>query len=180
MTEKLVRFIKARLDEEADLARRCDSDDGCGTWTTQGHTVDFCQADLSGFHPTIALHVALHDPARILHGPEAAQHTIRGPSKATPSTERRSLTSSCMVGGSASKAADCPPCSRSCAAGRGGLLMWGRRYPAIVRLRENAWEEFTPLLRFDTEIRRILCATKAIDSVNVRAFADVGLLKIAQ
>ncbi len=58
--------------------------------------------------------------------------------------------------------------------------MWGRRYPAIVRLRENAWEEFTPLLRFDTEIRRILCTTKAIDSVNVRAFADVGLLKIAQ
>jgi transposase-like protein len=31
---------------------------------------------------------------------------------------------------------------------------WGRKYPAIVKLWENAWEEFTPFLRFDTEIRR--------------------------
>lgn len=29
---------------------------------------------------------------------------------------------------------------------------WGRKYPAIVKLWENAWEEFTPFLRFDTEI----------------------------
>ncbi|MFF2439263.1 DUF6221 family protein [Streptomyces sp. NPDC058107] len=28
--------------------------------------MDFCQVDLSGFHPTIAEHVALHDPARVL------------------------------------------------------------------------------------------------------------------
>jgi transposase-like protein len=27
---------------------------------------------------------------------------------------------------------------------------WGRNYPAIVKLWENAWEEFTPFLRFDT------------------------------
>ncbi|GGR41583.1 hypothetical protein GCM10010282_37990 [Streptomyces roseolus] len=26
---------------------------------------------------------------------------------------------------------------------------WGRKYPAIIRLWENAWEEFTPFLRFD-------------------------------
>lgn len=26
----------------------------------------------------------------------------------------------------------------------------GKKYPAIVRLWENAWEEFTPFLRFDT------------------------------
>ena len=30
---------------------------------------------------------------------------------------------------------------------------WGNKYPAIVRLWQNAWEEFTPFLRFDTEIR---------------------------
>ncbi len=30
---------------------------------------------------------------------------------------------------------------------------WGKSYPAIVRLWENAWEEFIPFLRFDTEIR---------------------------
>ncbi|GAA2768560.1 IS256 family transposase [Streptomyces paradoxus] len=41
-------------------------------------------------------------------------------------------------------------------------------YPAIVKLWENAWEEFTPFLRFDTEIRRIVCTTNAIESVNAR------------
>lgn len=45
---------------------------------------------------------------------------------------------------------------------------WSRMYPAIVRLWENAWEEFTPFLRFDTEIRRIVCTTNAIESVNAR------------
>ncbi|WFB88428.1 MULTISPECIES: IS256 family transposase [Streptomyces] len=45
---------------------------------------------------------------------------------------------------------------------------WGKKYPAIVRLWENAWEEFTPFLRFDTEIRRIVCITNAIESVNAR------------
>ncbi|MFE9491276.1 IS256 family transposase [Streptomyces sp. NPDC006641] len=45
---------------------------------------------------------------------------------------------------------------------------WGKKYPAIARLRENAWEEFTPFLRFDTEIRRIVCTTNAIESVNAR------------
>jgi transposase-like protein len=45
---------------------------------------------------------------------------------------------------------------------------WGRKYPAIVKLWENAWEEFTPFLRFDTEIRRIVCTTNAIESVNSR------------
>jgi transposase-like protein len=44
----------------------------------------------------------------------------------------------------------------------------GRKYPAIVQLWENAWEEFTPFLRFDTEIRRIVCTTNAIESVNAR------------
>ncbi|UGY93934.1 IS256 family transposase [Streptomyces gobiensis] len=46
--------------------------------------------------------------------------------------------------------------------------VWGKKYPAIVRLWENAWEEFTPFLRFDTEIRRIICTTNAIESVNAR------------
>jgi transposase-like protein len=45
---------------------------------------------------------------------------------------------------------------------------WGRKYPAIVKLWENAWEEFTPFPRFDTEIRRIVCTTSAIESVNAR------------
>jgi transposase-like protein len=45
---------------------------------------------------------------------------------------------------------------------------WGRKYPAVVKLWENAWEEFTPFLRFDTEIRRIVCTTNAIESINAR------------
>jgi putative transposase len=45
---------------------------------------------------------------------------------------------------------------------------WGRRYPAIVRLWENAWSEFVPFLNFDTEIRKVICSTNAIESVNSR------------
>ncbi|MFH8387087.1 IS256 family transposase [Kitasatospora sp. NPDC018058] len=45
---------------------------------------------------------------------------------------------------------------------------WGAEYPAIVRLWENAWAEFVPFLQFDAEIRRIVCTTNAIESVNAR------------
>ncbi|SDB80408.1 Transposase (or an inactivated derivative) [Raineyella antarctica] len=45
---------------------------------------------------------------------------------------------------------------------------WGKKYPAIVRLWENAWAEFVPFLQFDREIRRIVCTTNAIESVNAR------------
>src|SRR3954471_10764110 len=45
---------------------------------------------------------------------------------------------------------------------------WGERYPAIVRLWENAWAEFVPFLSFDVEIRKIICTTNAIESVNAR------------
>lgn len=45
---------------------------------------------------------------------------------------------------------------------------WGGKYPAIVRLWENAWAEFVPFLQFDAEIRRIVCTTNAIESVNAR------------
>jgi transposase-like protein len=45
---------------------------------------------------------------------------------------------------------------------------WGAKYPAVVRLWERAWAEFTPFLAFDTEIRRVICSTSAIESVNAR------------
>ncbi|MCP2279551.1 transposase [Nocardia amikacinitolerans] len=45
---------------------------------------------------------------------------------------------------------------------------WGAKYPAIVRLWENSLAEFTPFLAFDTEIRRVVCSTNAIESVNAR------------
>jgi transposase-like protein len=45
---------------------------------------------------------------------------------------------------------------------------WGTKYPAIVRLWENSWAEFVPFLQFDTEIRRVVCTTNAIESVNAR------------
>ncbi len=37
-----------------------------------------------------------------------------------------------------------------------------------MRLRTNAWNEFGPFLVFDTEIRKIISTTKAIESVNAR------------
>ena len=45
---------------------------------------------------------------------------------------------------------------------------WGDRYPALIRLWENAWEDFTPFLSYDVEIRRILFSTNAIESLNAR------------
>jgi putative transposase len=45
---------------------------------------------------------------------------------------------------------------------------WERKYPAIVRLWTNAWPEFTPFLQFDIEIRKIVCSTNAIESLNAR------------
>jgi transposase-like protein len=45
---------------------------------------------------------------------------------------------------------------------------WEKRYPAIIRLWENAWAEFVPFLRFDREIRAVICTTNAIESVNAR------------
>jgi len=45
---------------------------------------------------------------------------------------------------------------------------WEARYPAIVRLWENAWPEFVPFLAFDREIRTLITTTNAIESLNAR------------
>ena len=45
---------------------------------------------------------------------------------------------------------------------------WGTRYPAIIRLWRNAWAEFVPFLDYDVEIRKVLCSTNAIESLNAR------------
>jgi putative transposase len=44
----------------------------------------------------------------------------------------------------------------------------GRKYPAIIKLWNSAWAEFVPFLTFDVEIRRVICTTNAIESVNAR------------
>jgi putative transposase len=45
---------------------------------------------------------------------------------------------------------------------------WGQRYPAMIRLWRNAWAEFVPFLDYDLEIRRVICSTNAIESLNAR------------
>ncbi len=45
---------------------------------------------------------------------------------------------------------------------------WGKKYAAITRLWENAWEEFIPFLDYDVEIRKVICSTNAIESLNAR------------
>jgi putative transposase len=45
---------------------------------------------------------------------------------------------------------------------------WGGRYPAIVRLWRQAWQQFTPFLAFPPEIRRVVYTTNAIESLNAR------------
>lgn len=45
---------------------------------------------------------------------------------------------------------------------------WGKPYPAIPRMWRAAWEEFTPFLAYDVEIRRVLFSTNAIESLHAR------------
>ena len=45
---------------------------------------------------------------------------------------------------------------------------WGGQYPAIVKMWDNAWSEFVPFLDYDVEIKRVICSTNAIESVNAR------------
>ncbi|RBM14088.1 IS256 family transposase [Prauserella sp. PE36] len=45
---------------------------------------------------------------------------------------------------------------------------WSKKYPAMVRLWRNAWTEFVPFLDYDIEIRRMICSTNAIESLNAR------------
>jgi putative transposase len=45
---------------------------------------------------------------------------------------------------------------------------WGSKYGAMIRLWRNAWDEFTPFLDYDVEIRRMICSTNAIESLNAR------------
>ncbi|MGP4052179.1 IS256 family transposase [Streptomyces sp. 2A115] len=42
------------------------------------------------------------------------------------------------------------------------------KYSAIVKLWSDAWAEFVPFLSFDVEIRKVICSTNAIESVNAR------------
>ena len=45
---------------------------------------------------------------------------------------------------------------------------WEARYPAIIKLWESAWPEFTPFLAFDRDIRIMITTTNAIESLNAR------------
>lgn len=47
-------------------------------------------------------------------------------------------------------------------------IKWGNRYPAIIRMWRAAWAEFVPFLDYNVEIRRVLCSTNAIESLNAR------------
>ena len=42
------------------------------------------------------------------------------------------------------------------------------QYPAIRGLWERAWDQFIPFLDYDVEIRRVICSTNAIESLNAR------------
>jgi transposase-like protein len=45
---------------------------------------------------------------------------------------------------------------------------WGQMYPAISRLWQSKWAEFIPFLDWDVEIRKVVCSTNAIESLNAR------------
>ena len=43
---------------------------------------------------------------------------------------------------------------------------WGEKYPAIVKSWRSAWEHVVPFLAFSQPIRRAICTTNAIESLN--------------
>jgi putative transposase len=45
---------------------------------------------------------------------------------------------------------------------------WEKKYPAIIGLWERSWAEMVPFLQFHVEIRKIICTTNAIESMNAR------------
>ena len=45
---------------------------------------------------------------------------------------------------------------------------WGGKYPAAVKLWRSAWNEFIPFLDYEVEIRKVICTTNAIESLNAR------------
>ena len=45
---------------------------------------------------------------------------------------------------------------------------WGTKYRAMIRLWRGAWNEFIPFLDYDVEIRKVICSTNAIESLNAR------------
>jgi putative transposase len=44
----------------------------------------------------------------------------------------------------------------------------GPAVPGDHPLWENAWTEFVPFLDYNVEIRRVICSTNAIESINAR------------
>lgn len=42
----------------------------------------------------------------------------------------------------------------------------GKKYPAAVATWENAWERFTPFLAFGPALRKVICTTNSIESLN--------------
>lgn len=48
------------------------------------------------------------------------------------------------------------------------LAKWESKYPAIRCLWMDSWERFIPFLDYDPEIRKAVCSTNAIESLNAR------------
>jgi putative transposase len=50
---------------------------------------------------------------------------------------------------------------------------WGERYPAIIKLWENAWPDFVPFLAYSPDIREVIYTTNAIENLHSRLRAAV-------
>lgn len=50
---------------------------------------------------------------------------------------------------------------------------WRDKYPAMVKMWENAWSEFVPFLDFPVEIRTLIYTTNGIESLNARFRAAI-------
>jgi transposase-like protein len=45
---------------------------------------------------------------------------------------------------------------------------WEQKYPAMIRMWRDSWEQFTPFLAYPPELRKVVYTTNAIESLNAR------------
>lgn len=50
---------------------------------------------------------------------------------------------------------------------------WRSKFPAMVAMWERSWTEFVPFLDFPPEVRKLVCTTNGIESLNARFRAAI-------
>ena len=108
-------------------------------------------------------------PCTAAHASSCQGWVCRGAAPIKSWTRRAAIKTLDVPGSKTSTPKRCAPANAAASARFGEFAeTWGEQYPAIVALWTSAWSEFVPFLDYDVEIRRVICSTNAIESINAR------------